>query len=246
MRNAGKYATVNSKFNPSIVSIYDLWSAYAYLGDKHDGKVYGDTNVKEFIDRYLDVECNHSLTDETTVEEQAAYIVYYVDNCMTKIAKDIFGSKALGGSSKVVDLALSFEGENHSRFTDKYNIKADWCAMFVSYCFDECGLIPSVLPKPYFSCTNGGIPMAKEAGRFRNKIAGDDYIPKPGDIIFFTKNGGATSHHTGIVTDCDGVNVYTIEGNTGNSSTSPYWKGSKVETDDYNLSAANIYGYWEM
>ena len=62
----------------------------------------------------------------------------------------------------------------------------------------------------------------------------------------WTKNGGATSYHTGIVIENDGVKVYTIEGNTGYSSGATNWSNSWVSKVSNSLSFANIYGYWEM
>ena len=164
------------------------------------------------------------------------------------------GTEIKSGSS-VVDFALQFEGENHSRFTN-YNpsngvddvwVGNEWCAMFVSYCYNENGLIPDVLPKPYKSC--GYLKDLYEAGNTRVKIIGDrgyfqgkkkdSYIPSPGDIIFFNWGDANIASHTGIVVDCDGTKVYTIEGNTNSNS----WTTSEVSQNEYLLDAACIVGY---
>lgn len=239
IQRSGEFSTVNSKFSGGVSNIYDIWSIYAYLGDDHQSKVYGTVNVKEYITRFLtEIECNHSLTDPTTTEEKAAYIVSYIDKGATKIAKEMFGSKAIGGDAAgVVEFAKQFVGENHSRFTSWYGVQGDWCAMFVSFCFDNSGLIPNVLPSKYASCS-AEVRSLREIGKFREASSG--YIPKAGDIIFY-KGNGVLSGHTGIVAQCDGVNVYTIEGNTGSSSTTPYWKGSRVEAKDpLSLSSSRI------
>lgn len=150
------------------------------------------------------------------------------------------------GSSEVADFALQFVGENHSRFTS-YNpsngvpdiwFGADWCAMFVSYCYNECGLIPDVLYQPYASCA-----MARWLRDRGELIEDSGYVPQPGDIIFFS-NDGWTSYHTGIVTSSDGTNVYTVEGNSGPSSSSTYWAGSSVLEHQYSLTYSNILGYF--
>ena len=178
------------------------------------------------ITKVQDIECNHNLSDPTTVEEQAAYVVYYVDNGITKVARDVFGSIAVGGDAAgVAEYALSFIGQGHSTFTSRYG-DGDWCAMFVSYCFEQMGLIPDVLPASYVNC-NTGVSIAKQAGKFREASSG--YIPKSGDIIFYTKNG-STSYHTGIVTYCDGIHLRTVEGNTGDGNS---WKERKVEEKNY-------------
>ncbi len=111
----------------------------------------------------------------------------------------------------------------------------EWCAMFVSYCFDSCGLIPSVLEHSYTGCTSqtqGWIT----SGKMKPK---ETYTPKAGDIIFF---GNASSrYHTGIVTDCDGTYVYTVEGNTGSGG---WWGATKVSTNKYSINNGSIYGYY--
>src|SRR5699024_6205124 len=139
------------------------------------------------------------------------------------------------GSNEIAEYALQFVGEGHSRFTSYAISKgwidsgADWCAMFVSYCYDNCGLIPNVLKEAYIGCTSE-VNNLKDRNEFIDASTG--YITKPGNIIFFKKyqNGEIISYHTGIVTSSDGIKVYTVEGNTGTSSYSgnDYWKGSKV------------------
>lgn len=147
--------------------------------------------------------------------------------------------KQYGGSaSGVVDFAKQFVGEGHSRFTSFYNIEADWCAIFVSYCFENCKLIPDVLPSKYFGCSDE-VRALRAAGKFREARSG--YVPKPGDIIFFVDTGGDLSGHTGIVSNCDGVKVYTIEGNTANKN----WRQSLVTEKDYALNSYRILGYME-
>lgn len=109
--------------------------------------------------------------------------------------------------------------------------------MFVSYCFDQCGLIPSVLPNKYASCGTE-VTMLRNSGRFRERNSG--YVPKPGDIIFF-RGTTTPSSHTGIVTGSDGNKVYTIEGNSGQGG----WRNSKVVESSYSLTSTyvlRIYG----
>lgn len=149
------------------------------------------------------------------------------------------------GGSNVATFALQFEGEDHTRFTT-YNPQngvsdiwygADWCAMFVSYCYNECGLIPDVLKEPFAGCS-GEVSNLKARNEFIDSNTG--YIPESGDIIFFTKDR-QSSYHVGIVTGCDGTTVYTIEGNTGGSNTEPYWHGSHVAKVEYALTSAKIF-----
>ncbi len=243
IERSSSFKTVNNKFTGSASNLYDIWCIYAWLGDDHQSIVYGSVNVKEFISRYLkNIECNHGLIDPTTVEEQAAYIEYYVDNGIAKIAKEIFGDKAIfGGSSQVGEFALQFVGEGHSRFTSWYGTRADWCAMFVSYCYDQCGLIPSVIPAKF---AGAGAPIMQGNTRYRPRSSG--YVPKSGDLIFFNWGGAIYASHVGIVYKCDGTRVYTVEGNTvGKNENGLPWNKSRVVAKDWALSSEYIVGYLE-
>jgi len=87
--------------------------------------------------------------------------------------------------------------------------RVEWCAMFVSWCADQCGYLDSgVLPK-----MEGVLPFIdwfRERGQWQER----DYEPVPGDIIFFDWEGDGIADHVGIVEKVDGDFVYTIEGNT--------------------------------
>ena len=130
--------------------------------------------------------------------------------------------------------------DGSTKYGEWYGIpKGNWCAMFVSYCYDKCGLIPEVLPRTYWGCGDGYRAFGENG---RAKRSGT-YIPKAGDVIFFSNDNGATCYHTGIVTGCDGTTVYTVEGNTGSTNTSPYWMGSYVQQLSYSINNGNIWGY---
>lgn len=80
-------------------------------------------------------------------------------------------------------------------------------------------------------------------GKLRDLEQGEQYIPKSGDIIFFRWDwdGSYGYSHTGIVKDCDGVKVYTIEGNTGGGG----WTNSTVSEGEYLLTDHRIKAYIE-
>lgn len=184
---------------------------------------------------------------------QARWKAYSQEIYMTR-GGEILDKNMYVGTSDVVKFALSLVGENHTRFTSysptENNItfygnfitcEGNWCAMFVSYCYHQCGLIPDILPRPFRGCEEYKL-MKEQTTRWRYR---GSYIPQPGDIIFFTKNG-TESYHTGLVKETDGAKVYTIEGNTGYSSTNPYWRGSHVEEKDYTLNSSKILGYFSI
>lgn len=100
-----QFAEVDDHFTTNMSSIYDIYSAYAYLGDYHSGHMWYNKGVsvtaKSFLNQYIpELNCTHALSEKTTLEEQAAYIVWYVDKKLIDGAKDIFGDKALVTNNK--------------------------------------------------------------------------------------------------------------------------------------------------
>lgn len=116
-----------------------------------------------------------------------------------------------------------------------------WCDIFVDWCFIhtfglELGM--KLLGQDYKGLGAGCTYSAryyKNAGRFFS-------TPQPGDQIFFTNDGGATSYHTGIVEKVSGGRVYTIEGNTS-SAAGVVPNGGCVWDKSYPLGASYIGGY---
>lgn len=106
--------------------------------------------------------------------------------------------------------------------------RVEWCACFVSWCANECGLIENG-SVPKFAYCPSGIQWFKDAGRWRER----DYEPQSGDIIFFDWGGDGVSDHVGIVESCDGTTVFTIEGNSGDT----------CQRNSYDVDSASIMGY---
>ncbi|GGG02746.1 CHAP domain-containing protein [Paenibacillus aceti] len=122
------------------------------------------------------------------------------------------------------------EGDNNTPYGKWYGKNYQpWCAMFVSYCANQAGILGTIVPK--FASVEEGKKWYKKEERYKDSSS--DYIPKAGDTIFFRKNN---QNHTGIVTGYDPKTktIYTIEGNTSD----------KVARRSYNLEQKNyIVGY---
>ncbi len=155
------------------------------------------------------------------------------------------------GADNLGAFALQFEGEGHNRFTS-YQSKnsqafgADWCAMFVCYCADQMGYIDSGKVFWFNGCTTAFNRMLAEGTFKYSSFYKGTYTPKAGDFIFFTNDYGKSSNHVGIVTGCANGIVETIEGNSGVSSSNPYWHDSKVTCNSYSLGNSSILGYFPM
>ena len=58
-------------------------------------------------------------------------------------------------------------------------------------------------------------------------------VPTPGTIIFFDWDHDGASDHVGIVENCDGTTVHTVEGNSGD----------RVKQNSYSINSPSILGY---
>lgn len=117
-----------------------------------------------------------------------------------------------------------------------------WCDIFVDWCFIhtfglEVGmkLLCQAMKGVGAGCS-GSANYYKQKGQFHTSN------PKPGDQIFFTKDGGKTMYHTGVVEKVSGGRVYTIEGNTS-SLAGVVENGGCVRDKSYPLGASYIGGY---
>lgn len=114
--------------------------------------------------------------------------------------------------------------------TTKYGVwygipKGGWCAMFVSWCANQTGVLGDKIPK--FAGCGDGVRWFKNKNQWVT-------IPKPGDLFFLkpTKSG-ATSSHVGIVYSVNGNKFTTIEGNYNN----------KVAKITRRIDATDILGF---
>ncbi|MDO4619544.1 MAG: CHAP domain-containing protein [Lachnospiraceae bacterium] len=151
---------------------------------------------------------------------------------------------------KMVKFALSKAGHGGTEVWNYWGFNAEWCCMFVTYCADKGGglLQPGVAED---SWGTGRFPKvagqrqlaAMMAKRGQLKLASSGYVPKRGDIIFFSSAGRSANYdsytHVGIVTGVSGNTVKTIEGNTGTYNRYT----SYVKEKSYELSANRICAY---
>lgn len=108
------------------------------------------------------------------------------------------------------------------------NYRVEWCAIFVSWCADQCGYLDAgVLPKME------GVRPYVDWFRERGQWQGRDYEPSPGDIIFFDWESDGLADHVGIVEKIENGLVYTVEGNSGDV----------CAERRYTFGIAPIYGY---
>lgn len=231
----------------SVVQAYNYGSDFLDYVSKN-GKNY----TFELAEKYANVKSDGKIeTYNNKIAESYGGWKYIYGNMFYVLLVKQYISTAVG--SDLATYALQFVGEGHERFTT-YESKnslafgADWCAMFVCYCADNLGYIDDGTLFWFNGCTTAFNRMLVE-DTFEYSIAYcGSYVPKSGDLIFFTDNGGSSSYHVGIVTGINGQWISTVEGNTGSSSISPYWMGSSVcyKEDHYDMASSGILGYFPL
>lgn len=157
----------------------------------------------------------------------------FVFSASTVMGGSIMGGlgESFRGSEGMVEVARSQLGQvGGEPYWSWYGFpyRVEWCAIFVSWVADQNGLISEGLFPKFAGCSLG------ESWFKSNNLWQDGgYCPAPGEIIFYDWDGDAFPDHVGIVENCDGNTVYTIEGN---------WADS-VHTDSYPVNSHYIFGY---
>lgn len=126
----------------------------------------------------------------------------------------LYGIALGGGSGDLVAVAQSQVGNvGGAPYWSWYGFssRVEWCAIFVSWCADQCGLLDSgAVPK--FSGCGTGVQWFQSRGQWQPGSA----TPEPGMLIFFKWYGSDSliADHVGIVERVENGRVYTIEGNS--------------------------------
>lgn len=73
----------------------------------------------------------------------------------------------------------------------------------------------------------------RELVQGQRAMAGQDYEPQAGDLIFFDWGSNGSIDHVGIVEKCENGTVYTVGGNSGDA----------CKQQSYSVGNSSIYGY---
>lgn len=147
---------------------------------------------------------------------------------------------------KLNKIALGEEGNGGSKYWTAYGSGPnEWCAMFISWLFDQVGGEKKYLVKDSFA---GEIPRKSiPAGLgtwLEDECTDSSTVPRAGDVILFTPTiyptDKYTSRHVGYVYKVDDNKVYTVEGNSGTwDCTTSY-----VTVNEYDRKSCTINGYY--
>lgn len=163
----------------------------------------------------IDFQTQHQLVADGVVGGgtwKALFNEYKVDVPGTGIEKMVNVAKH--------ELSWGFKEDNANNITPYgqwYGMNGSpWCAMFVSFCAYQAGIIDELVPR-YAWCPSG-MTWYKNRGKYHKNNS--DYIPKIGDIVFIYNSELGRVAHTGIVVGGDEHLLITIEGNTSEDAVS--------------------------
>lgn len=98
-----------------------------------------------------------------------------------------------------------------------------WCAIFVSWCFDQAHVSWDALPS--YNCDQ---IYSRALYDGRSQILSDVHDCKPGDIVLYNFHGGSSCQHIGIIESNNGFTITTIEGNTSSGDGGSQHAGNGV------------------
>ena len=130
--------------------------------------------------------------------------------------------------------------QNFPTFYNGKKSGAEWCDIFVDWCMVKAFGVEDALKllgQPKKSCGAG----CSWSAMYYQQIPSFYRSPKVGDQIFFKGSDGRPCH-TGLVYKVDSTYVYTIEGNTSNTS-GVVANGGCVAKKKYKINSSSIYGY---
>ena len=125
----------------------------------------------------------------------------------------------------------------YTRYGDWYGFPyGEWCVMFVSFCANYADIPRAAVP--YESGCVAMVEKFSQAGVFEY----GSYVPRRGDLVFISYDGGLTPTHVGIVTDAavaSGSGAFSFIDIEGNSS-------GTVRERPRSTADADIFGYMNM
>ena len=135
------------------------------------------------------------------------------------------------GNSQLVNIALTQLGNKGGIPYWSwwgYSSRVEWCAIFVSWCSEQCGMLQDG-SMPKFENVTVGMNWFKE----RNQWLPRGTVPNEGMIIFFDWNNDNHCDHVGMVEKAENGIVYTVEGNSND----------EVRRNTYSVNSNVIMGY---
>ena len=145
------------------------------------------------------------------------------------------------GAEKMVnvakhELAWGFVEDNANNITPYgqwYGMNyAAWCAMFVSWCAYQAGIMGTKVPQ--FAYCPTGVSWYRDKNKYYYRDS--NYTPRIGDTVFFFSTSMGRVSHTGILIGATATTITTIEGNTSDGVFEKTYNRSNTYIDGYGCN----------
>lgn len=168
--------------------------------------------------------------------EQTKYVLGYHHTFSTN-AMGQYGISSFGGMS-MVDVVKRESVSGDINGGEKYwrwwgfTSRQPWCAIFMSWCADQCGFLSSgACPK--FAAVGDGITWFKSKDEWKER----GYTPTPGDYVFYDWDHDGLPDHVECVVAAQGATFTSIGGNTGESP------GIIGQHQNRSINSPDVYGF---
>lgn len=201
---------------------YNYGSAYISWALRNDGG-YSPENAFEFSENMKAQLGTSVYGDPEYVPHVLRYYTYGY----------LFGGSLLGNQAMVSiaagEIGYREGADGYTKYGAWYGLPNDqWCAMFVSWCAEQCGYIRAgICPK--LSYTPDMVHWFQSRSQWYDRTV----TPPAGAYILFDWDGDGGANHVGLVEYVEAGQVHTIEGNSSNM----------VRRNSYPLGDTNILGY---
>ena len=216
--NLAKVGGVSAKSNDNCMGItwktvpgasgYEIYRAtgstasYTNVGTASSG-AFNDYNVANGMTYFYKVRAYKNVNGINVYGGFSS--VGYSRSAVVSAAVEWLGCKESNKSNKpIVDLYNKNMGTNFSYTTP-------WCAIFVSAVAIKTKTTSIIVRGSY--CPSVINVYKKSKIKNYSYGAGANYVPKPGDVIYFDWNRNGIPDHTGLVATVSGKTIKTIEGN---------------------------------
>ena len=129
---------------------------------------------------------------------------------------------------KLNKIAYDAAANSLSRYvvTSWYGFDDEWCAMFVSWLFNQIGGLDKYFYKDAGAGPGARVSIARGYGTWlEDECTDPTSVPRAGDVLYFREippghpwhTDMISSRHVGYIYDVDETKIYTVEGNSWDS-----------------------------
>lgn len=182
------------------------YRVFRKVGSAKSWTAIGTTAYTNFTDVQVKKGTKYTYTVRCLNSSATSYISAYDTKGKSVTSK--YTSSTKNDMVRVAEKQIGYSGGRKIWTWAGYSKRVPWCNLFITWCADQLGYYDSGRI-PLYQAPKNTAKWFKSKGLFKNR----SYVPKAGDLIFFSLSSGAQPYHIGLVEKYSNGYVYTIEGN---------------------------------